>query len=187
MNATSFQRWEVGWWQFWMPWPWLILMNWLYCQAIVTAMSESWRIGHLMMFFLITIKISLLTDLTEKRRNYAKQKSLTCPKHRWKNTFLWCGYNSTHALTGGLFFCNDRILPARCLRHIQSVFNLIVDNDPYGHPCLMVNWQLSKRISADQCHLTALRAKAYDLSGWRVFLKLSADQLLVLIGCWLRS
>ena len=37
------------------------------------------------------------------------------------------------------FFCNDRILPARCLRHIQSVFNLIVDNDPYGHPCLMVN------------------------------------------------
>ena len=187
MNATSFQRWEVGWWQFWMPWPWLILMNWLYYQAIVTAMSESWRIGHLMMFFLITIKISLLTDLTEKRRNYAKQKSLTCPKHRWKNTFLWCGYNSTHALTGGLFFCNDRILPARCLRHIQSVFNLIVDNDPYGHPCLMVNWQLSKRISADQCHLTALRAKAYDLLGWRVFLKLSADQSLVLIGCWLRS
>ena len=33
-----------------------------------------------------------------------------------------------------VFFCNDRILPARCLRHIQSVFNLIVDNDPYGHP-----------------------------------------------------
>ena len=46
MNVTSFQRWEVGWWQFRMPW--LILMNWL-CQAVVTAMSESRRIGHLMM------------------------------------------------------------------------------------------------------------------------------------------
>ena len=37
--ATSFRIWEVGWWHNRMPW--LILMNWLYCQAIVTAMSES--------------------------------------------------------------------------------------------------------------------------------------------------
>ena len=33
-------------------------------------------------FFLITMKISLVTNLTEKLRNYAKQRSLTCPKHR---------------------------------------------------------------------------------------------------------
>ena len=63
------------------------------------------------------------------------------------------------------FSSNDRILLARCPRHIQSVFNFIVDNHPYGHPCLMVNRQLSKRVSADQCHLTASRAKVYKLLG----------------------
>ena len=54
-------------------------------------------------FFLITMKMSLLTNLNEKLRNYAKQKSLTCPKHRRKNTFLLYGYNSTHALIGCFF------------------------------------------------------------------------------------
>jgi len=148
MNATSFQGWEVGWWQFRMPW--LILMNWLYCQAIYSD-SHEWVVTYWspndVTFFLITMKISLLTDLTEKLRNYAKQKSLTCPKLRWKNTFLLYGYNSTHALTGcffcndrAFFPCNDRIVPARCLRHIQSVFNLIVDNHPYGHPLTSVTW-----------------------------------------------
>ena len=35
------------------------------------------------------------------------------------------GYNSTRAVW--LFSCNDRALLARCAKHIQSVFNLIVD------------------------------------------------------------
>ena len=50
-----------------------------------------------------------------------------------------------------LFSCNDQALLARCARHIESVFNLIVD-------ILMdMLWSIDscqKRVSADQCHLT---------------------------------
>ena len=38
-----------------------------------------------------------------------------------------------------------------------------------------------KRLSADQCHMTAQRAERDYSSRWRAFIKLSADQLLVLI------
>ena len=51
--------------------------------------------------------------------------------------------------------CNGRALFARCPRHIQSVFNLIVDIH------VMVNWQLWKRVSADQCHMSVSRAQVY--------------------------
>ena len=56
-----------------------------------------------------------------------------------------------------LFSCNDGALLQlpRCSRHIQSVFNLIVDILMDIH--VMVNWQLSKRVSADQCHMTVSR------------------------------
>ena len=81
--------------------------------------------------------------------------------------------------------CNDRALLARCLRHIQSVFNLIVDILMDIH--VMVNWQLSKRVSADQCNLTVSLAHVYKLIELTCFLKLFADQLLVLIDCSFRS
>ena len=57
-----------------------------------------------------------------------------------------------------LFSYNDRALLqlARCSRHIQSVFNLIVDIVMDIH--VMVNWQLSKRIFADECHMTVSRS-----------------------------
>ena len=54
------------------------------------------------------------------------------------------------------FSCNDRSLLARCPRHTQSVLNLIVDIH------VMVNWQLSKRVSADQCHLTVSQAQLFS-------------------------
>ena len=74
---------------------------------------------------------------------------------------------------------------ARCPRHIQSVFNLIVDI--LRNILVMVNWQLSKRVSVDQCHLTLSPALVYNSLRWRVILKLSADQLLVYVDCRLRS
>ena len=58
-----------------------------------------------------------------------------------------------------LFSCNDQALLARCARHIESVFNLIVD-------ILMdMLWSIDscqKRVSADQCHLTVSQAQVYD-------------------------
>ena len=58
-----------------------------------------------------------------------------------------------------LFSCNDQALLARCPRHIQCVFNLIVD-------ILMdMLWSIDscqKRVSADQCHLTVSQAQVYD-------------------------
>ena len=91
------------------------------------------------MFFLITIKISLLTDLTEKLRNYMQNRSRLLVLNIGERIRFYDVATIVRTLLLAVFFCNDRILPARCLRHIQSVFNLIVDNDPYGHPCLMVN------------------------------------------------
>ena len=71
--------------------------------------------------------------------------------------------------------CNDRALVARCPRHIQCVFNLIVDIH------VMVNWQRWKRVSADQCHMFVSRAQVYNSLKWLFFLKLCTDQLLLLI------
>ena len=73
------------------------------------------------------------------------------------------------------FSCNDQALLARCPKHILSVFNLIVDIH------VMVNWQLSKRVSIDQCHMTVSQGQVYNSLRWPVFLKLPSDQLLVLI------
>ena len=53
-------------------------------------------------------------------------------------------------------FLVDWALLTRYPRHIQSVFNLIVNILMAIH--VMVNWQLSKRVSADQCHMNVLRA-----------------------------
>ena len=74
---------------------------------------------------------------------------------------------------------------ARCPRHIQSVFNLIVDI--LRNILVMVNWQLSERVSVDQCHLTLSPALVYNSLRWRAILKLSTDQLLVYVDCRLRS
>ena len=87
---------------------------------------------------------------------------------------------STHALIGcflvvtqvALFCCNDLVLQARCPRHMQSVFNLTVDT------IVMVNWQLSQRVSTDQYHLNVMVGSIlYNSLRRCVFLKLSADQL----------
>ena len=73
----------------------------------------------------------------------------------------------------------------RCPRYIQSVFNLIVDILMDIH--VMVNWQLSKRVSTDQCHLTVSQVQVYTTHWGDIFFRLSADQLLVLIHRRLRS
>ena len=36
---------------------------------------------------------------------------------------------------------------------------------------VMVNWQLSKRVSADQCYLIVSQAKVYNSLRWSVFFK----------------
>ena len=80
-----------------------------------------------------------------------------------------------------LFSCKDWALPARWPRYIQSVFNLIVNILMAIH--VMVNWQLSKRVSADLCLMTVLQAQVYNSLRWHVFLKLSPNQLWVLKLC----
>ena len=89
------------------------------------------------------------------------------------NNLLY-GYKSTRALIGcfscndrALFSCNDRTLQARCPRHIQSVINLIVETLIDIH--VVISWQLSKRVSADQPHLTVSWAQVYNSLRWRVF------------------
>ena len=58
-------------------------------------------------------------------------------------------------------------LPAvSCL--ISPAFNSVVTVDTH----IMVNWQQSKQLPADQCHMTVSRAQVYNI-------KLSADQLMV--------
>ena len=58
---------------------------------------------------------------------------------------------------------------ASCPRHMQSVFNLIVDCLMDIH--VMVNWQLSQRVSADTCHLTVSQAHASVQTHWGAFFK----------------
>ena len=70
---------------------------------------------------------------------------------------------------------NDLALPALCPKHIQSVSDLKVDILMDIH--VMVKWQLSKRVSADQCHLTVLR----ELIEVTCFLMLSPDLWFFLI------
>ena len=53
---------------------------------------------------------------------------------------------------------------------MQSVFNLIVDSLMDIH--VMVNWQLSQRVSADTCHLTVSQAQAYKLIEVTCFFKI---------------
>ena len=70
-----------------------------------------------------------------------------------------------HARSDWLFSCNDRPLLARCPR--QSVFKLIVDS--LMDLNVVFNWQLSKRVSADQCQLTVLLPQVYNSLRWRIF------------------
>ena len=68
-----------------------------------------------------------------------------------------------------LFSFNDWALLAMCSRHIQSMFNLIVDILMDFH----VNWLIDscqKRLSTDQCYMTVLGAQVYNSLRWRVFL-----------------
>ena len=72
----------------------------------------------------------------------------------------------------GLFSCIDWALLARCPRHIQSVFNLILDI--LMGISVLVN--SVKRVSADQCHPSVTWARVNKS------LIISADKLLVLIN-----
>ena len=46
---------------------------------------------------------------------------------------------------------------------------------------VMVNWQLSKRVSANQCHMTVSQAQVHNLVRWCVFFQVIPHQLLILI------
>ena len=102
--------------------------------------------------------------LTVFENKYFLKRRLTWPANidfnSW-TTFLYYKAAIVRALwlaaKRALVSCNDGALLQlpRCSRHIQSVFNLIVDILMDIH--VMVNWQLSKRVSADQCHMTVSR------------------------------
>ena len=102
--------------------------------------------------------------LTVFENKYFLKRRLTWPANidfnSW-TTFLYYMAAIVRALwlaaKRALVSCNDGALLQlpRCSRHIQSVFNLIVDILMDIH--VMVNWQLSKRVSADQCHMTVSR------------------------------
>ena len=59
-----------------------------------------------------------------------------------------------------LFSCNGWALLARCPRHIKSVFNLTFDILMDIH--VMINWQLSKRVSADRFNLTVSLTQVFN-------------------------
>ena len=61
------------------------------------------------------------------------------------------------------FSCNDLALLAGCPGHGQSVFNFIMDIHA------TISSQLSKKVSANQCHMTVSRAQVYNSLRWRVF------------------
>lgn len=73
------------------------------------------------------------------------------------------------------FSCNDLALLGGCPGHGQSVFNFLVDIHA------TISWQLSKKVSAGQYHMTVSPAQVYNSLRWR-----DADQLLVLIDRRLR-
>ena len=98
---------------------------------------------------------------------------------------LLYGYNSACTHTDWLFHCNDRALLARCPRHMQSVFELD-SGHPYEHPCYGQLTAVKKGIRwpvSPDCIVGSI----VQLIEVLCFLKLSADQLLVLIDCRLRS
>lgn len=66
-------------------------------------------------------------------------------------------------------FVSDTHFLDKSPRHRLFVFNLALDIH------VMVNRQLSKRVSSDQCHMTVSRAQVYN--SW--FLKFSVDWFLV--------
>ena len=53
------------------------------------------------------------------------------------------------------------------VRRAYTVFIFVLDIH------VMVNWHLSKKVSADQCYMTVSWAQVYNSSRWRNFLKLS--------------
>ena len=100
--------------------------------------------------------------------------------------------------TLSLFSRNVCTLLAGCPRHIiKSVLNLIVEilvawvlglppetADTQANILMdihvIVNWQLSNRVSTDQCHMTVLLGQVYNSLQWHVFFQVI--QLLVLIA-----
>ena len=105
--------------------------------------------------------------------------------HCFSIIIIWLQqYTHSDWLLGRHYFLVMTLL-ARYPMHVQSVFKLIVDILMDIH--VMVNWQLSTRVSADPCHMTISQAQVYNSFRWHVFVKLSANQSLVLNDRRLRS
>ena len=110
-------------------------------ELVMTSYSDSheWVVTYWLLndvtFFLITMKISILTDWLRNSATMQSRSRLLVLNISERIRFYYMhGYNSTHFLIGccfcndrAFFSCNHRTLLARCPRHIQSVFNLIVD------------------------------------------------------------
>ena len=68
------------------------------------------------------------------------------------------------AAKGTLFSCNNQALLATCPRHIQSVFNVLVDILIDIRVMVNCRGTAVKKTSADQCHLTVSRAQLIGLA-----------------------
>ena len=97
---------------------------------LVLNISERIRFYYMATIDLVTVLEAVLTSRQTSEKLQCLYENLPCRMITVKR--LFCNDRA-------FFSCNDRTLIARCPRHIQSVFNLIVANHPYGHPCLMVN------------------------------------------------
>ena len=89
-----------------------------------------------------------------------KAKRETAPTSYFCSYLLLSTWLQLYPRSDWLFSCNDRVLLAWCPRHKQSVFNLMLDILIDVH--VMFNWQLSKRLSTDQCHLTVSQNQVYN-------------------------
>ena len=99
-------------------------------------------------------------NLQNFRRNFG-QWNHTCQLIQVFIIWLQQYACSNWLLKQAVFSCNDQALLARCPRHIQPVFNLIVDMHPYGHPCCG-QFTAVKKVFTDQYHMTVLQAQVYN-------------------------
>ena len=121
------------------------------------------------------------TVLTEKRKGHNIFQVVAVAQGRWSLTRSghYERVDSKVSVKSGTG-PEHRYLPII----IQSAFNFIEGIPMDIH--VMVNWQLSKRVSADRCY-SVIAASSVQLTEVTGFIKLPADQLLVLIDRRLRS
>ena len=115
-------------------------------QKLATASLKSWLPSSTLCVTQVLLSDNLGQNKMEQQTPIPS-KSRMKPREGQKRaifpSLIWEG--------GGSWFSIYFVQDCRSPRRIQSAFNLIVDFLMNIH--VMVNWQLSKRVYPDQCHL----------------------------------